>query len=280
MIFSSLYNGQQTTQIVRHTPVQMLDIPALAELHPKLVALGWQQINSQKPLKLSISAKTINGQAQPLEYYLAERILYQHKSHPALLAVEILSGHFPTPEEPLQAATCQLDGIYKVEPVAAGKGQLIRVRQEAVSLLPLAESLPLPVSRIVVSYRTRGGRGGWIGKVADRRYTPAELKAPPKPTRAQQFPSIRCPATIGTLTNGKLKTWGRERPRTIYARPEGLSDRTWGAYYTPTAERFEGEWVVCKIAHHGSGNVVLLLKETDYQRLMAKKAGKKGVQNV
>lgn len=169
--FSHASFGNMTTNHVTHLAEITDAIPSVEELKSKLAIDGYVY---NPEYKLYVYRSVSNDTT---EYYVHCRIGFDKRD--GRLMMQVASEHCATVEGAITKSQISLQScFYLGDVVAMGKGQANRCKAIALRLASEHATYLRDSHVIVVPYESRGGRGGWKAKIADRRFSVNELLHP------------------------------------------------------------------------------------------------------
>lgn len=148
-------------------------VPALAAIRERLAAAGYEFVD--EPVHVVRDERTTAG--TEVSFRVSHRVLFRKGE--GTLVVEV-SGGGATLEEAVAKAEAYVRELrYNGAPVASGRGQAKTCLEIARRLYEAHGAWLHEKGLIVVRYHTRGGSGGWMGKVARRQFEIGDLQSAP-----------------------------------------------------------------------------------------------------
>ena len=203
-------------------------VPALAELAVRMAAAGYA------PVSTSVRAWQTRTSGIPDIYHFDGYASFDKGD--GRVKVRVTSPEATTLALAAEMASVKPEDIVFVgDPVAGGDGQARRCFDIARRLLQEHGAFLGAGGQVVVRYCTRGGRGGWNAKIAERAFSPSDLaEARPQRTARQTAPSIR--ATLQTK---------------MYACHRDESEPAWSKPVTRTVSLVRGHVSVARVCFGG-----------------------------
>ena len=249
--FSHASFGNMVENHVTHIAEIPANIPCVEELKAKLARDGYVY-NPEYKLYAYRSVNNTNT-----EYYIHCRIGFDKSD--GRLIYQVTSEYCSSVDEAVVEARATLSSCFYIgDLIEMGKGQLAKCKAIALRLAN-EHSLYLQESHvIVVSYESRGGRGGWKAKIADRRFSVNELRNPVAKT------SIPAIMVIGNYYSDWRDQW-LQKPEKVKIELAGDKAKMRYALLDPC---IDGDLVVLN-ANRGP---VFRFPLADWQRLLDKQS--------
>lgn len=159
-----------------HTKVKAMDIPALivkaAELRNDGFALTGDEI-----IRVYKVVQTRPNKQQVFSYEIRSAVYFINGT--TALTVNVYCGFAYSLDEAIRDVIVTNGNLVHLgDPIEGGKGQLNRCKEIAENIFSKFGHLIIDHNNVVcVEYKTRGGKGGWAAKIAERRFYPTELMA-------------------------------------------------------------------------------------------------------
>lgn len=175
-LVGGMFGGADWTTVAYGNHIVPEVVPALVTLRERLTTAGYEFV--AQPVHVIREERTAGGAAEAkITYQVSHWARFRQGAGVLIAEVE---GSGDTLAEAVSTAQTKIGEIrYGQAPVASGRGQATTCREIARQLFAAHGAWLAPKGQVVVPYYTRGGRGGWMGKVARRRFDPADLQAPP-----------------------------------------------------------------------------------------------------
>jgi hypothetical protein len=119
----------------------------------------------------------IKDQKIVVTYYDIRETIYA-KNNTTALAVNVYCGIASSIEKAIEDAIVTTGKlVYLGDPIEGGKGQLKRCKEIAMEIFRKHGNYLKKYDVVCVEYKTRGGKGGWASKIAERSFYSSELIA-------------------------------------------------------------------------------------------------------
>lgn len=141
-------------------------IPELAKKIVELEGDGFVLLDNEIPIW-----KSVKESADGTVVYYSVNHDCRFQNGDTILKVLVKNTFCSSAEETISGAMCvNLSLHYAGNPIEGGKGQIKKCREIAEDIFAKWGRLKGLYSDVIVPYATRGGRGGWKSKIAERSF--------------------------------------------------------------------------------------------------------------
>lgn len=161
--------------------------PALTSLEKDtLTPDGWRRRDSQ-PTAYAVRYTDVTTRRQSFE--VGGLVVYYHQHDGCLLFVSLVSAPQTQPDsiEAINLSTVRVAGVRWPHNLSGGKGMKTRLTEAAQTMMAAHGALLDDDAWVQVPYWTRGGRGGYLTKIAVRDFKAGELRNPPPVRRRAPY---------------------------------------------------------------------------------------------
>lgn len=166
-------NGDIIVKKFHFAKINAMEIPTLINKAEEFRCDGFVLFGDQT---IKIRRTDTSRPDEPLEISYEIRDTVYLKNETVALAINIYCGTAKSIEEAINDVIVTTGNlVYLGIPIEGGKGQIKRCKEIAGDIFKKFGHYLKKYDVICVEYKTRGGKGGWMSKIAERRFYSSEF---------------------------------------------------------------------------------------------------------